>query len=90
MKLTAALVFAVLMPLPALADLADARNCSDDLSPSAKIVYTESIKSMRDGQDPQDSVADEVRRLVANGTLQREWARDVAAAAVQCMRLLRS
>ena len=89
MKQIAALLFALLLPLPALADMADARACADGLSPSAKIIYSESLKAMRSGKDPKDAVNQEVRRLVANGTLKREWARDVTAAAVQCMRKLR-
>ena len=90
MKLTCALLAALVLPVPALADLADSKSCADDLSPSARTVYSESIRSMRTGQDPQEAVTIEVRRLVADGTLRREWARDVTAAAVQCIKKLRS
>lgn len=85
-----ALLFAVLLPLPALADMREAQDCAEKLSPSASDVFQGSLQAMRSGQDPQDAVDDEVKRLIANGNLKKEWARDVTSAAVQCMKLFQS
>lgn len=79
------LMIALLLPLPALADRYDAKACADDLSPSARTVYQNSLQAMQNGQEPRVAVGSQVKALVANGTLSQDNARGVTEAAVQCL-----
>lgn len=89
MKKITVLMFALLLPLPALADRSAAKACADDLSPSAQEIYRGSLQAMQSGQDPKEAIAGQVKSLVASGSLSQENAKDVAQAAVQCMMMFK-
>jgi len=88
-----AVALAVLLPLvvsahEARADAAAATSCAAGLAPEARKIFDATLPEVKPGVDLRTVVTARTRSLALSGAINRATARDSAAQAAPCLRLV--